>query len=148
MDGKNTVEVVIDGEIVTLSGVESAEYIQRLALYIDRKIYELSGGKKFFGINSFMKTLLIAVNIADDLFKQTAKAETAENLLAERDEEIKRIKEANERVDIIMNENIRLKQRVKELQDSINQDINRGGNTFTDARQDTMAKPHIKLKRL
>ncbi|MDR1066833.1 MAG: cell division protein ZapA [Clostridiales bacterium] len=143
MDDKNTVEVVIDGEIVTLSGTESAEYIQKLALYIDRKISELSGGKKFFGVNSFTKTLLIAANIADDMFKEKENAENVRKTLALRETEIERLKTENARLAeeadkalILASENLRLKQRVKSLQEDLEQD------------EKTQAVSHIKLKRL
>jgi len=63
-------EVVIAGEIVILAADESPEYIQRLARYIDKKMLELSREKKVVSFNSFAKTLLISINIADDLFKE------------------------------------------------------------------------------
>jgi len=61
---------VISGEVVVLSGEESPEYIQRLARYIDKKMLELGRRKKVVSFNSFAKTLLVAINIADDLFKE------------------------------------------------------------------------------
>ena len=42
MASKNTVKVLIDGKIVTLSGYESEEYLQRVASYLKNKIAELS----------------------------------------------------------------------------------------------------------
>ena len=69
-DGKTQLQVIIAGEVVVLSGEESPEYIQRLARYIDKKMYELGRVKKVVSFNSFAKTLLIAINIADDLFKE------------------------------------------------------------------------------
>ena len=69
-DDKTKLQVVIAGEVVVLTGEESPEYIQRLARYIDKKMHELSRKKKVVSFNSFTKTLLIAINIADDLFKE------------------------------------------------------------------------------
>ncbi|MCL2616112.1 MAG: cell division protein ZapA [Defluviitaleaceae bacterium] len=63
-------EVVIAGEIIILSADESAEYMQRVARYIDKKMLELGREKKVVSFNSFAKTLLLAINIADDLFKE------------------------------------------------------------------------------
>lgn len=79
--GQNAVEVVIAGEIVTLTGQESEEYIQRVARFIDKKIAKLKKEKKTLGVNSFMKTLLLSVNITDDLFKETDKNEGLVNEL-------------------------------------------------------------------
>ena len=85
----NTVEVVIDGEVVTLVGVESEEYIQRVARYIDKKITEINRTRKQpFAANSFMKTLLISVNIADDLFKERENYKKLEGTLKEQSETI------------------------------------------------------------
>ena len=69
-DDKTKLQVLIAGEVVVLSGEESPEYIQRLARYIDKKMFELGREKKVVSFNSFTKTLLIALNIADDLFKE------------------------------------------------------------------------------
>ncbi|MCL2673874.1 MAG: cell division protein ZapA [Defluviitaleaceae bacterium] len=72
---KTKLEVVIAGEIVVLSGEESPDYIQRLARYIDKKMTQLGREKKIVSFNSFAKTLLVAINIADDLFKEIDKNE-------------------------------------------------------------------------
>lgn len=80
---KTKLEVVIAGEIVVLSGEESPDYIQRLARYIDRKMTQLSREKKVVSFNSFAKTLLVAINIADDLFKEVDKNEATRLEFAE-----------------------------------------------------------------
>ena len=87
---KNTVEVVISGEIVTLTGVESVEYIQRVARYLDEKINQLQQEKKVSGIHSFAKTLLISINIADDLFKALAQNEKKESELQNMKEKLQK----------------------------------------------------------
>ena len=103
-NANNTVEVVIDGEVVTLVGVESEEYIQRVARYIDKKISEINRSRKQpFAANSFMKTLLISVNIADDLFKERENYKKLEETLKEQSEtigqyilDINRLEETNQ----------------------------------------------------
>ena len=40
MIGNNDIEVVIGGKVITLSGNESEEYIQKVASYINNKISE------------------------------------------------------------------------------------------------------------
>ena len=42
MPAKNTTQVLIAGKIVTLSGYESEEYLQKVAAYLNGKIAELS----------------------------------------------------------------------------------------------------------
>ncbi len=39
---KNTAKVIIGGKIITLGGYESEEYFQKVASYINKKMYELS----------------------------------------------------------------------------------------------------------
>ena len=37
MPAKNTIKVLIGGKIITLSGYESEEYLQKIATYINNK---------------------------------------------------------------------------------------------------------------
>ena len=41
MSSKNDTEVIIDGKIFTLSGYESPEYLQKVASYINNKIFHI-----------------------------------------------------------------------------------------------------------
>ena len=63
------VDVVINGEIVTLKSTEEPEYLHQLANYIDKKISEITSVNMTAVINERVRTLLIALNIADDYFK-------------------------------------------------------------------------------
>ena len=65
----NKVDVVIGGEITTLKSNEKPEYLQKLALYVDHKTTEILSKNSSASINEKMRTLLIALNIADDYFK-------------------------------------------------------------------------------
>ena len=65
----NKVDVVIGGEITTLKSHEKPEYLQRLALYVDQKTMEILSKNSSASINEKMRTLLIALNIADDYYK-------------------------------------------------------------------------------
>ena len=40
MSSKNAVDVIIDGKIFTLSGIESDAYLQKIASYLNTKITE------------------------------------------------------------------------------------------------------------
>lgn len=96
MSGKNKVEVRIAGQDYTLVGVESEEYIQKVALYIDRKMNEITRMNN--KLSTTMASVLTAINVADDYFKSY---ETVMNLNSEvtnHKEEIRRLKEENRRL--------------------------------------------------
>ena len=67
MSDKTKVDVLIAGNAYTIIGLESDEYIQRVGLYVDRKMNEV------LKINNKLSTstaaILTAINIADDFFK-------------------------------------------------------------------------------
>ena len=67
----NKVDVVICGEVITLKSNEEVAHLQRIARYIDRKMAELMAANANASINERIRTLLIAVNVADDYFKAT-----------------------------------------------------------------------------
>ena len=65
----NKVDVVICGEVITLKSNEEEAHLQRIARYIDRKLAELTATNANASINERIRTLLIALNVADDYFK-------------------------------------------------------------------------------
>ncbi|MCL2406020.1 MAG: cell division protein ZapA [Defluviitaleaceae bacterium] len=69
MTKTNKVDVVICGEVITLKSNEEEAHLQRIARYIDRKLVELSETNASASINERVRTLLIALNVADDYFK-------------------------------------------------------------------------------
>jgi len=71
-DGKqiNKVEVVIAGEIITLKSTEEAAHLHRIAQYVDKKISEITSSSQTPVIDERVRTLLMALNIADDCFKK------------------------------------------------------------------------------
>ena len=66
---ENKVDVVICGEIYTLKSSENEDYLQRLARYIDQKRSGILEKNPAALINERVRTLLIALNVADDYFK-------------------------------------------------------------------------------
>ena len=72
----NKVNVVINGEIITLKSSEDNDYLQGLARYIDQKLDELKSHNAAVAINERIRTLLIALNVADDYHKEVAKLKT------------------------------------------------------------------------
>ena len=98
MAGKNRVDVRIAGKDYTLVGVESDEYIQRIAMYIDKKMIEI------MRINSKLSTsmaaVLTAVNVADDYVKAHESEHHLKKELKQRQDEIEKLKEENRRLSI------------------------------------------------
>ena len=76
---KNRVEVVIDGQIITLVSDEDEAYMQKVALYIDKKLGEIKSSKSNKPVSEHLRTLLISVNIADDYFKALDKYQSLED---------------------------------------------------------------------
>ena len=93
---KNKVGVRICGKDYALMGVESDEYIQRVGLYIDKKMNEITRTNN--KLSTSMVAVLTAINVADDFFK----AHENEGALK------RELKHALEEVDRQKNEIIRL----------------------------------------
>ncbi len=92
MDTKNSTNVLIDGQVYTLSGIESEDYIQRVALYINNKLKELKASENGQTLNTKLLNVLLALNIADDLYKEIDKREEREqeyDMLAEEMSELR-----------------------------------------------------------
>lgn len=93
MAGKNVTQVIIDGKVLHLSGYEDAEYLQRVASYINKKIQEIDGELKGKFIGSDMRASLIEINIADELLKLRDTVDLMDADLQEREEELKMAKQ-------------------------------------------------------
>ena len=91
MTARNKVDIRIAGKDYTVVGVESEEYIQRVGLYIDKKMNEII---KFNSkLSTSMAAVLTAINVADDFFKSH---ESEVNLK----KELKKLTEENEALKI------------------------------------------------
>jgi cell division protein ZapA len=93
---KNRVEVRIAGKDYTLRGVESDEYIQKVAFYIDKKMNEII--KVNSKLSTQMAAVLTAVNIADDYFKAHTSEGELEREIKLDQEEISRLTAENRRL--------------------------------------------------
>lgn len=69
MANKTKSEVIIGGKVVTLSGYESQEYLQKIASYLNNKISEYSKVDSYRRCSMEIQHTLLEINIADDLFK-------------------------------------------------------------------------------
>lgn len=88
MSAKNTVEVLIAGKVIQLSGYESEEYLQKVAAYLNHKVGELGELKGFNRMPADTKSLLLQLNIADDYFKAKKQAEVFEEDIQSKDKEL------------------------------------------------------------
>jgi len=65
----NKVSVVIGEEIIMLKSAENPEYLQRLARYVDDKMKDVLTKSMTASLDEKIRTLVIALNIADDYIK-------------------------------------------------------------------------------
>lgn len=85
---KNTTQVLIGGKIITLSGYESEEYLQKVANYMNSKLAELSQIPGYSRQAQETRHTLLSLNIADDYFKAKRQAEMFEEDLEAKDREM------------------------------------------------------------
>lgn len=78
MGSKNYTQVLIDGKIYTLGGLEEESYLQRVASYISEKITRMKRQEGFLKQNPDYQTVMVELNIADDYFKARQMAVTLE----------------------------------------------------------------------
>ncbi|MGL5434156.1 MAG: cell division protein ZapA [Lachnospiraceae bacterium] len=75
MDQKQYTEVLIDGKIFILGGTEPEGYLRRVAAYINEKISTLKKQDGFTKQGADYQSTMIALNIADDYFKEQERAD-------------------------------------------------------------------------
>jgi cell division protein ZapA len=112
MSVKNDTEVVINGKVLTVSGNESAEYMQKVAAYINTKISDLNKVKSFKRQSLDKQNTLIQLNIADDYFKVKNQIELLEKDLKTKENELYDLK--HELIDVKM----KLDETTKSLKDA------------------------------
>lgn len=85
---KTDTSVLIGGKILTLSGYESEEYLQKVASYINNKVTEYSKIDSFRRQPVDRQAVLLQLNIADDYFKAKKQISALEEELQARDKEL------------------------------------------------------------
>jgi cell division protein ZapA len=88
MSVKTDTEVIINGKVLTVSGNETAEYMQKVATYINNKINELNKLKNFKRQPLDKQNTLIQLNMADDYFKVRKQIELLEHDLKTKENEL------------------------------------------------------------
>lgn len=132
MSAKTDTEVIIGGKVLTVSGNESVEYLQKVAAYINNKINEYAKMDSFKRQSVDKQNMLIQLNIADDYFKAKKQIELLEQDLKAKDNELydlkheliatqikldntaKALKEANETLNENSKQIVRLETELKE----------------------------------
>ena len=88
MIGNNDIEVVIGGKVITLSGSESEEYLQKVSSYINNKIAEYNNVDSFRRQPADMQNILLLLNIADDYFKVKKQIDSLQDEIDAKDREL------------------------------------------------------------
>jgi cell division protein ZapA len=88
MSDKTDTEVIIGGKVLTVSGNESTEYLQKVATYINNKINEYAKMDSYKRHPADKQNVLIQLNIADDYFKAKNQVELLESDLKTKENEL------------------------------------------------------------
>ena len=92
MSNKTDIEVIIGGKVLTLSGSESEEYLQKVASYINNKISDCTRIDSYKRQSQDMQSILLALNIADDYFKAKDQIAALEETIDVKEKELYNIK--------------------------------------------------------
>lgn len=85
MAAKKDIQVLIGGKVYTLSGYESEEYLQKIALYINNKMEEMDQIPNYRRMSMDMQKTLLELNMADDYHKAKKQVELLEMDIEEKD---------------------------------------------------------------
>lgn len=110
---KNKVEAIIGGNVYVLQGRETQEYMQQVALYIDRKMNEIKKSDMGNRMSTSQIAMLTSINVADDLFKLKEELKEREKQLQEQDLENSNFYNEFEKLE---KENMALKEKISQLQ--------------------------------
>lgn len=85
---KTDTEVIIGGSVLTLSGYESEEYLQKVASYINNKLMEYGKVESFRRQAVDKQHVLLELNIADDYFKAKNQISLLEEEISAKEKEL------------------------------------------------------------
>ena len=88
VSSKNSTEVLIGGKVFTLSGFESEEYLQKVSTYLNHKIAECASMDGYRRQSAENRSILLALNIADDYFKAKKQGAVLETDVEQKDKEM------------------------------------------------------------
>lgn len=94
MADRNKVYVRIAGNEYILCGNEPADYIQKVALYVDKKTGEIM--KANHTLSTSMASVLTAVNVTDEMFKTRDVKESIQSELEQMRKSLQELKQEKE----------------------------------------------------
>ncbi len=118
MTEKKDIKVVIDGKVLTMSGYESEDYMQKVASYINNKISEYEKIDFFKHASKDIQHRLIEVNIADDYHKVKRQLEEMETEMRKKEEELYEIKHDSVNKDMMIEDT---KEKLKKAQNELHE---------------------------
>jgi cell division protein ZapA len=107
---KNKVTVRIAGNEYVLTGSESPEYIQKIALFVDRKLLEIT--RRNHLLSTSMASVLAALNMADEMFRTNEELKKTADDLSGLRQKYQELREESQRIKA---ENAKLKERESQL---------------------------------
>ena len=127
---KNYTEVLIGGKVFTLSGFESEDYLQKVSTYLNHKLDECSNSEGYRKQRAENRSILLALNIADDYFKAKKQGGTLESDIEAKDKEMYDLKHelisvqiklenAEKAMDKLKEENKELQMKIVQLETEI-----------------------------
>lgn len=122
MTEKTDVQVIIDGQVLTLSGYESEDYLQKIASFINNKITEYNKADSFRHANKDTQHRLIELNIADEYFKAKRQIERLELEMKVKQNELYDMQQNTVQKDMQIDS---LKQNIKQAQDELHENAKR-----------------------
>lgn len=96
MNFKNKVVLRISGKDYAIVGTESEEYIQRVGLYIDKKMNEVMRVNN--KLSTSMIAVLTAINVADDYIKCHESEGNLKKEVKKLSDEVQSLKEENDKL--------------------------------------------------
>ena len=88
MAEKNHTEVLIDGTVYHMAGVEGEEYLHKVATYINNRLEEFNQIENFRKQSGENRNLMVLLNIADDYFKAKKQADLLSEEMEAKDKEM------------------------------------------------------------
>lgn len=89
---KTYTEVLIGGKVFKLSGFESEEYLQKVSTYLNHKLTECENMEGYNRQTPENRSMLLALNIADDYFRAQRQGNALETDVEAKDQEMYALK--------------------------------------------------------
>lgn len=89
---KTYTEVLIGGKVFKLSGFESEEYLQKVSTYLNHKMTECENMEGYNRQTAESRSMLLALNIADDYFRAQRQGNALETDVEAKDQEMYALK--------------------------------------------------------